>query len=220
MKLDIHIHSNYSRDGIARPKEILERCKLAGLEGCAITDHNAIEGSLQACSLAKDEGLVVLRGVEVSAEEGHILAYGINELVPKGLSMAETIERIHALGGAAVAAHPHRFPSGIGLEMAKTGKFDAIEVINGGSSRRSNRLARRIAEVRNAPMAAGSDAHEPENIGRAYTIFDTASSESDLIEALLKGRVQPGGRSRTWTEGVRYDIETLTEWLRGGFKRL
>ena len=220
MKLDIHIHSNYSRDGIADPKEILKRCRLAGLDGCAITDHNAIEGSLKACSMAKDEGLLVLRGVEVSAEEGHVLAYGINELVPKKLPMAETIDRIRALGGAAVAAHPHRFPSGIGLEIASTGKFDAIEVINGGSSARSNRLARRIAESRNAPMTAGSDAHEPDKIGRAYTVFDIASSEDDLVQAILKGRVQPGGRSRTWAEGVRYDIETFIEWLSGGFSRL
>src|SRR5512137_1739977 len=118
MKLDLHIHSTYSRDGTALPKEIVSRCKALGLDGLAITDHNAIRGSLEAVELAKMEGLFVVRGVEVSTADGHVLAYGVSELVPKGLSIQDTIDRIHSAGGIAVAAHPVRFPSGIGLERA------------------------------------------------------------------------------------------------------
>jgi predicted metal-dependent phosphoesterase TrpH len=220
MKLDLHIHSRHSRDASGSPKEILGRCRKAGLDGIAITDHNAIDGSLEAFSVARAEGLVVVRGVEVSAIEGHLLAYGVGELIPKGLSVAETIDKIHSAGGVCVAAHPKRFPSGIGLGLARSGKFDAIEIINSGSSARSNRLARRVAEQKGCAVTAGSDAHALDQVGRAYTIVDVASSEDDVVEAIRKGLTRAGGRSRTSSEGARYSWETLVEWLRGDFKRL
>jgi len=220
MKLDLHVHSNFSRDASPSPKEILEFCKKEGLDGCAITDHNAIDGSLEAYKLGLEMGLLVIRGIEVSAKEGHVLAYGVGELVPKGLSMADTIQRIHSAGGIAVAAHPRRFPSGMGLELARDCKFDAIEIINGGSSRRGNKLARRISEMKRMPVTAGSDAHELYQIGKAYTLVEGVSNEADVIAAIVKGGSRAAGRSRHFSEGVVYSIETLVEWLRGDFKRL
>lgn len=220
MKLDLHIHSNYSRDASARPEEILRRCRELGLDGLAVTDHNAIEGSLKAYSMAADEGLVVVRGVEVSAKEGHVLALGVNQLVQKGLSVPETIERIHAAGGLAIVAHPHRFPSGTGVDVARQSKFDAIEILNGGNSRRSNRLARRVAEEMRTPVTGGSDAHELDEVGKAYTVLEDATDEAGVLEAISKGRTQVEGSSRSFSEGVRYSWDTFWEWLRGDMKRL
>lgn len=220
MKLDLHVHSNFSRDASPSPKEILDRCKRNGLDGCAITDHNAMGGSLEAIELGHEMGLVTIRGVEVSAKEGHVLAYGVGELIPKGLSVAETVERIRSAGGISVAAHPKRFPSGIGLSLAADCGFDAIEVINGGSSRRGNNLARRVAETKRMPVTAGSDAHELAQLGKAYTVVEGASSEDDVLASIAKGRSQAAGRSRYMTEGVVYSVETFVEWLRGDFERL
>ncbi len=220
MKLDLHVHSNFSRDASPSPREILEFCKKEGLDGCAITDHNAIEGALEAFKLAREMGLLVIRGIEVSTKEGHVLAYGVGELIPRGLSMADTIQKIHAAGGIAVAAHPKRFPSGMGLALAHKGEFDAIEIVNGGSSKRGNKLARRIAEMRRMPVTAGSDAHELHQVGKAYTVVEGVATEADLTAAIANGRSSAGGRSRYFSEGVVYSFETLVEWLRGDFKRL
>lgn len=220
MKLDLHIHSSYSRDASAPPKEILGRCAELGLGGLAITDHNSIEGSLQARAIAREHGLVLVRAVEVSAAEGHVLAYGVGELVPRGLSVADTIDRVHAQGGVAVAAHPKRFPSGVGLELAGTAPFDAIEVLNGGSSRRSNARARKIAEQKHSPVTAGSDAHALDQVGKAYSVIEGCGSEDEVLEAIRKGGVSIGGRSRSTGEGIVYSFETLVEWLRGDLRRL
>jgi len=220
MKLDLHIHSNHSRDGTASPKEIVEFCKRSDLDGCAIADHNAIEGSLEAYEIGRSMGLVIVRCVEISASEGHVLAYGVNELAPRGLSVADTIDRIHALGGIAVAAHPNRFPSGMGVGLAGNKKFDAIEVLNGGSSRRSNRLARWVADERGAPITGGSDAHVINQVGKAYTILEDVSNEDQVMDMIRKGRSAVGGRSRSPTEGIVFSIQTLIEWLRGDLKRL
>ena len=220
MKLDLHVHSRFSRDGSAEPRDILRQCMKVGMDGCAITDHNVMDGSMQACSIAASEGMIVLRAVEVSSSEGHILAYGIDEIIPRGLSVAETIERIHSLGGAAVAAHPHRFPSGIGLGNARSQRFDAVEVLNGGSASRSNRLAGEVAFQRKLPVTGGSDAHKIERVGRAFTEFEGVTNEDDLVDAILRGRTSVGGLSRSFSDGMRYSYEILIEWAKGGFKRL
>jgi predicted metal-dependent phosphoesterase TrpH len=108
----------------------------------------------------------------------------------------------------------------MGLELAGGGKFDAVEVLNGGSSSRSNRLARRLAEEKRVPTTAGSDAHELQQVGKAYTVVEGVSTEADLIRAISMGNTRAGGRSRSVSEGVAYSIETLIEWFRGDFKRL
>ena len=219
MKLDMHIHSSYSRDASASPDEILTACKKAGLDGCAITDHNTVEGSFRASSMGKHHELLVVRGVEVSSIDGHILAYGVRESIPKRLSIEETIEKIVAAGGVPVAAHPKRFPSGIGLDAASKNKFQGIEVLNGGNSTWNNRAARKVAEAMKVAKIGGSDAHKISEIGRSYTIFENVSTEDDVLSAISSAVTSADGRSRTAIEGMVYAGETLLEWLRGGLKR-
>ncbi|MCU0852621.1 MAG: CehA/McbA family metallohydrolase [Thermoplasmata archaeon] len=220
MKLDMHVHTGYSRDSSGSVKDILRACKSAGLDGLAVTDHNAIEGSLEAHSLAPSEGLIAVRGVEVSSKEGHILAFGVQEVLPRGMPAAETIDRIHALGGIAVAAHPLRHPSGVGRKVASTAKFDAIEVVNSASSPRTNRATGAIAEQRALPVTGGSDAHRIEELGRAYTVFDGVETEDQAIDQIVKRLTKAGGRGRTPGEGMKAAIETLAIWVKGDFERM
>jgi len=220
MKLDMHIHSSYSRDASALPKDIVSMCKKSGLDGLAITDHNSISGWTDAETLAKEMGLVFVRAVEISTKDGHVLAYGVHELVPRGLSIDETIKKVHESGGVAVAAHPRRFPSGMGLELARSHPFDGIEIINGGSSSRSNRHARKVAESKGSAITAGSDAHELDQVGKAYTIIDSVSTEDDVLDAIRKKKTSVGGRSRSMSEGIHYSWEVFVEWIKGDLTRL
>lgn len=220
MKLDLHVHTGYSRDSSGSVKDILKACRSAGLGGLAVTDHNAIEGSLEAHSLAPSEGLVAVRGVEISSKEGHILALGVMETLPRGMPVAETIERVHALGGIAIAPHPLRYPSGVGRKVASTAKFDALETVNSGSSPRANRGAALIAERRALPVTGGSDAHRIEDLGRAYTVFDRVETEDQAIDQIVKRLTKTDGRSRTPGEGAKSAYETLARWVKGDFKRM
>jgi hypothetical protein len=220
MKLDLHIHSTFSRDGTATPEQIVARCKELGMDGFAITDHNEIKGSLESVELAKKAGLVAIRGIEISTDSGHVLAYGVSEPIPKGLSVPETVRRIQAVGGLAVVPHPVRFPSGIGLETAERNAFDAMETLNGGNSRRANRRAKDLAVRLGRPVTAGSDAHQIDEVGKSYTEVDGQMTEAQVLDVIRNGRSRTGGRSRSRAEGLVYSIETLFDWLRGSFKRL
>lgn len=220
MKFDMHVHSKFSRDGSVPPSVIVRRCKQMGLSGLAITDHNSIDGSFEARSFAKSEGILVVSGSEVSTSEGHVLAYGVRELIPRGLSAAEAVDRIKEVGGLAVAAHPKRFPSGVGLELAERVKFDALEVLNGGSSRTANTSALRLAERIERPRTGGSDAHRLDEVGRSYTVLEGVFTEDQALDAIRKGLARTGGRSRTVMESAVYPVEVLVEWLKGGMNRL
>ena len=92
MRADLHIHSCRSRDSSVTVVEIVQRAKALGLGCIAITDHNTLQGSRDAREI---EGILVVPGVEVSSADGHVLAYGIAEDVPRGLRVEETVERIH-----------------------------------------------------------------------------------------------------------------------------
>jgi hypothetical protein len=140
--------------------------------------------------------------------------------LPRGLTAPETISVIRESGGIAVAAHPKRFPTGVGLGLAESGDFDAIEVLNGGNSSRANNAARMLAAKIGKPQTGGSDAHKIGEVGRAYTVLEGAFSEDQLVQAISRGESEARGVSRTMVNGVIYSMETLGEWLKGGFRRL
>jgi len=182
MKIDIHTHSSYS-DGVNTPGEMVRYAKKIGLDGIAITDHNVIDGAIKALKY-NSEDFTVIPGIEVSSEEGHILGLGITELIERAIPAEEVVERIHELGGIAIAAHPYdRFRSGVGDLIYKI-DFDAIEVINGRTIL-TTRDMRKIAKNIKLPKVGGSDAHSLDELGSVSIVVD-----NDPIESILKGNVE------------------------------
>ena len=106
-KADLHIHSTRS-DGLASPRQIMEyAARRTDLSVIAITDHNTLEGALDAKEMQHEyPGLEVVVGEEITSKWGHILGLFLDEEVPPGLSAVETIARINEQGGVAVIAHP------------------------------------------------------------------------------------------------------------------
>ena len=103
MILDPHIHSTFSSDSTASPRDIVKKAKAIGLDAIAVADHNTIKGSMATIEEAKDfKDIIVIPAMEISSSKGHIVALGIKEDVKKGLSPEETVETIRNLGGIAV----------------------------------------------------------------------------------------------------------------------
>ncbi len=225
-KADLHIHSTYS-DGTADVAAIVAHAAGSDLRVIAITDHDTIAGGRAAAQLARDFGVEVIVGEEVSTAEGHLLALFIDDELPPGRPAAETIAAIHAQGGLCVAAHPYdrSVPSlgAYGLrERQGEWRLDAVEVLNAGviwSQRGCNCIAQRLAAELGLPAVGGSDAHSLATIGRAYTLFP-GSSAADLYRAILHGQTSWGGGY--WTLGQYLDVGR--QWLRqrgpGGLLRL
>ncbi len=61
---DLHIHTVYSWDGTATVSAVLKTAMIRGLNVIAITDHDEIQGALDAQKLAPDYGLDMCRGLK------------------------------------------------------------------------------------------------------------------------------------------------------------
>ena len=222
MKLDMHVHTCYSADGSVEPKDYLKIAKKNGVDGFAITDHNEVAGAKKAFELAKNfNDILVVRGVEVSTSEGHILGYGITEKIPRGLSPTETIERITEAGGVAVAAHPYRRAAGLGEEVVKRVKFSSIETLNHRSTQRENERASQLASTLKASTTGGSDAHFTKELGLAATEFKIeCRNDDDILQQIAKKQTTPVGESSTTIEGLKMYTKLVIFWLKRGFKRV
>ncbi|MEW6222631.1 MAG: PHP domain-containing protein [Candidatus Hadarchaeota archaeon] len=192
MKLDLHVHTVHSSDGYCTVKEAVKFAKAKGLDGFAIADHNTIAGHREARKLS-GKGFIVIPAAEISSSNGHIVALGVSELVPRGLSPAETVARIREQGGIAIAAHP--FIIGRNPSLIYKAKFDAMEVLNGRAIFPANSLARRFAEKHGIPGVGGSDAHRGDEIGLAFTELECDTSVDSILSGIRKGGPSALGRT-------------------------
>ncbi len=216
LRIDLHLHTNYSIDAKTTLEEAIRYAKKNQLDGIAVTDHDTVEGARR---IAKEQDLLVIPGIEVSSQHGHILGLNITEPIQPKLGVAETAERIQLLGGLAVIAHPAVIIKGLGARIDTSSRIDAIEVINAAaipfylSIYSSRRLALRLR----LPQTAGSDSHYPNEIGSAYTIIDADPNPDDVMEAIRKGRTEPRGKPISWMNRLERGTETVRRKLGGSY---
>jgi predicted metal-dependent phosphoesterase TrpH len=164
--------------------QAVEKAKARGLSGIAIADHNSIAGHAEISKFS-DENFLIIPGLEVSSKDGHVLGLGINELIPRDLSAAETVDKIKEQGGIAVAPHP--FSPARKTGVVSKAKFDAVEIFNSNAYFLSNPLAKKFAEQNKMPMTAGSDSHFPDEVGLAYVGVTCEPKLDDVLKAIARG---------------------------------
>lgn len=173
MKADLHIHTNFSYDGLPSPKEVVNSALAKNIDCIAITDHGETKGAIEALNFAKGKPILVIPGIEIKSREGDILALNLQEKIPDKLSAKETIEKITQFGGIPVIAHPFDYFLSF-KEIEKHANFFqergvAIEVFNASLFFNfCNFEAQEFALKYNLPFTVGSDAHSVEFIGKAY----------------------------------------------------
>ena len=171
---DLHMHSSHSWDCTTPVDELLDAALAAGLGAVAVTDHNTIAGGVEARARAIERGLPlhVVVGSEIkTAEDGEVIGLFLHEEIPRGLTFAETLERIRAQGGLVYVPHPfdrfHATPARTLLDQ-HAGSIDVFETANARLwLERDNRAAEHFAQEYGLRRGAGSDAHVPAGIGTA-----------------------------------------------------
>lgn len=209
-KADLHTHTKYSGmskirfmrfpDAVSEPAEVVTAAERRGLDVVCVTDHDTVEGALRAKQVRSDVEVVV--GEEVSSADGEILGLFVTESIPRGLSAEETIDRIHDLGGVAVAPHPFSSHCSSVEERMFELKLDGVEMFNAfHRDGYANDLAQRMC--RHLPLArtGGSDAHGPMMVGDGYTTFEGSTAE-ELRKALVRRETSYGGENTTFRDFV------------------
>jgi predicted metal-dependent phosphoesterase TrpH len=205
LKIDFHVHTQYSRDSSITLKQVVSFAKKRGLDGVAITDHNTVKGALKL----KTRDIIIVPGIEVSTLEGHLLGLNVTTPIPAKLDIEESIRRIHEAGGIAVAPHPSAFyrspPS------KRVSSYDAIEVMNASSVPFSvlTYFSRRFAEGLGLPQTGGSDSHYAPEIGSAYTVVEADSDVNEIVDAVKRGAAFPMGNGVPWKTRLERAALTL-----------
>ena len=205
--VDLHCHTSASFDSLAAPEAIVRAAAARGLTHLAITDHDRIDGALEARERARatEPGVEILVGEEIRTRDGDLIAVFLREAVPPGLSAAETIAAIRAQGGLVGIPHPFDRTRGsllrgsrgtavdvepAGLE-ALVGLVDWIEAWNARVMLgNGNQRAAELAVAAGVPGVAVSEAHTVMEVGVAATVLGGDPGTPEGLRAALAGERQ------------------------------
>jgi glycosyltransferase involved in cell wall biosynthesis len=205
--VDLHMHTDHSGDCATPVEVLLATARARGLGAIAVTDHNEISGALEA--QAKASGIKVIVGEEVkTADQGEVIGLFLSELIPKGLTLQETIAEIKRQGGVVYVPHPfdrmHAVPDYEHL-MAVLDDVDAIEIFNPRVAiQEFNEEAARFAAKYRIPAGAGSDAHVAQGLGSVRIRMPDFDGPDEFMEALREADIVRTPASLLYVQALKF----------------
>jgi glycosyltransferase involved in cell wall biosynthesis len=205
--VDLHMHTDHSYDCATPVEVLLAQARARGLGAIAVTDHNEISGALEARSKAK--GIKVIVGEEVkTAAQGEVIGLFIEEKIPRGMTLQETIAQIRGQGGLVYVPHPfdrlHSVPDYQHL-LAVLDDVDAIEVFNPRVAiAEFNDEALRFASKYRIPAGAGSDAHVPQGLGSVRIRMRDFNTPEEFLESLSDADIVRNPASLLYVQALKF----------------
>ncbi|UCD95797.1 MAG: hypothetical protein JSV35_04600 [Candidatus Bathyarchaeota archaeon] len=196
LKIDMHVHTERSYDSSISPQKLISHLRLNRFDGAVITDHDVV---CDLRSFRDAEDLVIIPGIEITTDLGHLIAFNVRTSIEAGQTVEETIAKIHDKGGLAIAPHLGALFKGTrGLPLSRN--LDAIEAINSAMFPfyACLRKSREIAAEYDLPQTGGSDAHFLNEVGIGYTLVESDREVKAVAGALRKGNVKPCGGPLSW----------------------
>lgn len=189
IRVDLHSHSEYSKDSRSSLDRIVDAVPRSGLHALALTDHDELAGALE---LKKRAPFFVIPGEEIKTGHGEIIGLFLHEWIPPKLSPLETIERIREQGGIVYVPHPFDRVRGSRISEVQldaiVDKIDVLEVFNARNALpRFNAQALAYAKKKGILMGAGSDAHTTREYGAAYVELPRFDDADSFRESLKSG---------------------------------
>jgi predicted metal-dependent phosphoesterase TrpH len=209
IEVDLHMHTDHSPDCATPVGVLLETARDRGLGAIAITDHNEVSGALEARRIAAEMGgIEVIVAEEVkTAEQGEVIGLFLEEKIPRGMTMAETIAAIREQGGLVYVPHPFdRFHSVPDYEhlLAIVEEIDILEVFNPRVALTSfNEEAERFARKYRIVSGAGSDSHVAQGLGSVRVRIHDFDGPAEFLEAMRDADITRKHKNLVYVQALK-----------------
>ena len=210
--VDLHMHTDHSHDCATPVEVLLATARDQGLGAIAVTDHNVITGAHEAREQAAKYGVKVIVAEEVkTADQGEVIGLFIEQQIPRGMTLAETVAEIRRQGGLVYVPHPfdrmHAVPDYEHL-LGIVDDIDAIEVYNPRVAIGSfNEEAERFAAKYRILAGAGSDSHVAPGLGSVRVRMADFDGPQEFLEALREAEITTKPSSLLYVQALKF-LET------------
>ncbi|HUR86361.1 MAG TPA: PHP domain-containing protein [Solirubrobacteraceae bacterium] len=210
--VDLHMHTDHSHDCATPVEVLLATAREQGLGAIAVTDHNEVSGAHEARAKAAEYGVKVIVAEEVkTADQGEVIGLFIEEKIPRGLTLAETVAEIKRQGGLVYVPHPfdrmHAVPDYEHL-LGIVEDIDAMEVYNPRVAIGSfNEEAERFAAKYRILAGAGSDSHVAQGLGSVRVRMADFDGPEEFLEALRDAEITTKPSSLLYVQALKF-LET------------
>jgi predicted metal-dependent phosphoesterase TrpH/glycosyltransferase involved in cell wall biosynthesis len=210
IEVDLHMHTDHSPD-CATPVDVLLRtAKDRGLDAIAITDHNEVSGAFEAKRLAEElDGPQVIVAEEVkTAEQGEVIGLFLEEKIPRGMTMADTIAEIRRQDGLVYVPHPfdrfHSVPDYENL-LEIVEEIDILEVFNPRVAFSVfNEEAERFAAKYRIVPGAGSDSHVAQGLGSVRIRIHEFEGPEEFLEAMRDADITRKHKNLVYVQALKW----------------
>jgi predicted metal-dependent phosphoesterase TrpH len=211
--VDLHMHTDHSHDCATPVEVLLATAQEQGLGAIAVTDHNEISGALEAREKATEMDahppLKVIVGEEIkTASQGEVIGLFIEELIPRGLSLEETVAEIKRQGGVVYVPHPfdrlHSVPDYEHM-LGILADVDAIEVFNPRVAIGAfNEEAARFAAKYRLIAGAGSDSHVAQGLGSVRIRMRDFDGPQEFLQSLQDADILTKPKSLLYVQALKF----------------
>jgi predicted metal-dependent phosphoesterase TrpH len=209
IEVDLHMHTDHSPDCATPVDVLLKTARDRGLGAIAITDHNEVSGALEARRIAEEMGgIEVIVAEEVkTAEQGEVIGLFLEEKIPRGMTMAETIAAIRRQGGLVYVPHPFdRFHSVPDYEhlLDMVEEIDILEVFNPRVALTAfNEEAERFASKYRIVPGAGSDSHVAQGLGSVRVRIHDFDGPEEFLEAMRDADITRKHKNLVYVQALK-----------------
>jgi predicted metal-dependent phosphoesterase TrpH/glycosyltransferase involved in cell wall biosynthesis len=205
--VDLHMHTDHSPDCATPVPTLLDTATRVGLGAIAVTDHNEISGALAARELANGIKVIVAEEIK-TADQGEVIGLFIEEKIPRGMTLQETIAEIRRQGGLVYVPHPfdrmHSVPDYEHL-LDVVEEIDAIEVFNPRVAFAAfNDEAARFAAKYRIVAGAGSDSHVAQGLGSVKIKMRDFDGPEEFLESLRDADIVRKRQSLLYVQALKF----------------
>lgn len=179
-KINFHIHTKYSFDSFLEPAFIVDYLFENGYELAVITDHNTINGAVEAKNYAKKKygnKFQVIVGEEVKSDIGDIIGFPVKDEVKPG-NYKDVINEFKKQGAMLCLPHPYKSHNLFLIHQDEfINHFDFIEVFNARLNEKLNEHAMDLANKYEKIKIVGNDAHVKDDLLNCSVLY-TGSYDS------------------------------------------